>query len=131
MRFKVTDELVDRFHRDGAAHLPGLFDPGEIEELRAGIDLNLERLSPRAKIASSADDPGKFIEDFCTWQDNPHYRRLMRSTSARLYHDHMLTKEAATRQPTPWHQDQPYYNVDGAQNVSFWIPVDPVSRTST
>ena len=55
----------------------------------------------------------------------------MGSGSARLYHDHMLTKEPATRQPTPWHQDQPYYNIDGAQNISFWIPVDPVSRAST
>jgi ectoine hydroxylase-related dioxygenase (phytanoyl-CoA dioxygenase family) len=43
----------------------------------------------------------------------------------------MLTKEPGTRQPTPWHQDQPYYNVDGRQNVSFWIPVDPVNREST
>ena len=131
MRFKASDELVEQFHRDGAAYLPGLFDPGEIEALRAGIDLNLERLSPRAKVASAAGDPGKFVEDFCTWQDNPHYRRfifdsalaetagrLMRSTCARLYHDHLLTKEPATRQPTPWHQDQPYYNIDGAQNVS-------------
>jgi ectoine hydroxylase-related dioxygenase (phytanoyl-CoA dioxygenase family) len=55
----------------------------------------------------------------------------MRSTTARLYHDHMLTKEPSTRQPTPWHQDQPYYNIEGRQNVSFWIPVDPVSRAST
>jgi ectoine hydroxylase-related dioxygenase (phytanoyl-CoA dioxygenase family) len=43
----------------------------------------------------------------------------------------MLTKEPGTRQPTPWHQDQPYYNVDGMQNVSFWIPADPVSRVAT
>ena len=48
-----------------------------------------------------------------------------------LYHDHMLTKEPGTRQATPWHQDQPYYYVDGTQNVSFWIPVDPVRRHST
>jgi ectoine hydroxylase-related dioxygenase (phytanoyl-CoA dioxygenase family) len=57
--------------------------------------------------------------------------RLMQSRTARLYHDHMLTKEPGTRQPTPWHQDQPYYNVDGMQNVSFWIPADPVSRAAT
>jgi ectoine hydroxylase-related dioxygenase (phytanoyl-CoA dioxygenase family) len=56
---------------------------------------------------------------------------LMQSTTARLYHDHMLTKEPGTRQPTPWHQDQPYYNIEGRQNISFWIPVDPVSRAST
>jgi len=43
----------------------------------------------------------------------------------------MLTKEPGTRQRTPWHQDQPYYNVEGRQNVSFWIPVDPVRRHST
>jgi ectoine hydroxylase-related dioxygenase (phytanoyl-CoA dioxygenase family) len=55
----------------------------------------------------------------------------MRAKSARLYHDHMLTKEPGTRQATPWHQDQPYYNVEGRQNISFWIPVDPVSREST
>jgi hypothetical protein len=34
-------------------------------------------------------------------------------------------KEGRTRQRTPWHQDQPYYNVDG-RGVSAWIPVDPV-----
>ena len=55
----------------------------------------------------------------------------MRSKTARLYHDHMLTKEPGTRQKTPWHQDQPYYNIDGFQNCSLWIPVDPVARESS
>ena len=43
----------------------------------------------------------------------------------------MLVKEPGTRQRTPWHQDQPYYNVDGHQNASMWFPVDPVPRRST
>ena len=55
----------------------------------------------------------------------------MKSRTARLHHDHMLTKEPATQQRTPWHQDQPYYNIDGQQNISFWIPVDAVSRAAT
>ena len=55
----------------------------------------------------------------------------MQSRTVRLYHDHLLVKEAGTRQPTPWHQDQPYYNVGGTQNVSFWIPVDPVPLASS
>jgi ectoine hydroxylase-related dioxygenase (phytanoyl-CoA dioxygenase family) len=29
---------------------------------------------------------------------------------------------------TPWHQDEPYYCTEGAQTVSFWTPLDPVSR---
>jgi ectoine hydroxylase-related dioxygenase (phytanoyl-CoA dioxygenase family) len=135
---------VAAFERDGAVCLRGLFTAGEIAHLREGIDENLAHPSPRAKIASRPDDPGFFIEDFCRWQENAHYRdfifntalgetaaRLMQSATARLYHDHMLTKEPGTRAKTPWHQDQPYYNIEGRQNVSFWIPVDPVSRAST
>ena len=140
----IDAATVESFQRDGAVCLRQLFRPEEIAVLRAGIDANLAHLSPRAKVASTQDDPGRFVEDFCNWQENPHYRRiifesalaetagrLMRSQTVRLYHDHMLTKEPGTRQPTPWHQDQPYYNIEGRQNVSFWIPVDPVSRTST
>lgn len=95
-------------------------------------------------MASSETDPGRFFEDFCNWQRVPGYRhvifgsvlgevaaRLMQSSTARLYHDHVLVKEPRTRQPTPFHQDQPYYNISGRQNVSFWIPVDAVPREST
>ena len=140
----IGADLVDQFQRDGAVRLPQLCSAQELAELRSGIDLNLAHLSPRAKVASDPADPGRFVEDFCNWQENPHYRRfifesplaetagrLMKSTTARLYHDHMLTKEAGTRARTPWHQDQPYYNIEGTQNCSFWIPVDPVSREST
>jgi len=143
-RFCVSPAEVDAFQRDGAVVLRHLLEPHEVELLRAGIDENLAHPSPRAKVASSANDPGWFIEDFCCWEENERYRefifasalgevgaRLMRSSTARLYHDHMLTKEPGTQQRTPWHQDQPYYNVSGSQNCSFWIPVDPVSREST
>src|SRR3981081_2293913 len=140
----IDAATVDRFQRDGAACIRRLFRPEEMAVLRAGLDENLAHLSPRAKVASGADDPGHFVEDFCNWQDIADYRRfifdsalpetagrLMQSTTVRLYHDHMLTKEPGTRQPTPWHQDQPYYNIEGRQNASFWIPVDPVNREST
>lgn len=139
-----TDQHITDFQRDGAVCLRGILGSGMIALLRAGIDANLRAPSPRAKIASSSGDPGLFVEDFCNWRENPAYRdfiftsglgaiaaRLMQSKTARLYHDHMLTKEPGTVQRTPWHQDQPYYNIDGAMNVSFWIPVDPVSRSST
>jgi ectoine hydroxylase-related dioxygenase (phytanoyl-CoA dioxygenase family) len=140
----IDPGLIEQYQRDGAVCIRQLFGQEEIALLRAGIDSNLSSLSPRAIVASSAADPGRFVEDFCNWQDNVAYRRfifesalaetagrLMQSSTARLYHDHMLTKEPGTRQRTPWHQDQPYYNIEGRQNVSFWIPVDPVSRDST
>lgn len=135
---------VADYARDGAVVLRGVLNAPELQRLEAGIEHNLAHLSPLALVASEPDDPGRFVEDFCTWPGNADYAHVLResslphvaaqlmgSRSARLYHDHLLVKEPGTRQPTPWHQDQPYYNVDGAQNVSFWIPVDPVPLAST
>ena len=144
LRDRVTPELIDAFRRDGAVCVRQLLSADEVALLREGIDANLAAPSPRAKVASHPGDPGFFIEDFCNWQHNDAYRRvifdsalpgaaglLCGSRTIRLYHDHMLTKEPGTRAPTPWHQDQPYYNIEGDLNVSMWIAVDPVRRHST
>ena len=141
---RVTDDDVAAFRRDGAVCIRGLLNAAELRELHDGIEANLAAPSPRAKIASRPDDPGRFFEDFCNWQHIAAYRRfitdsplahlaqrLMGSQTVRLYHDHLLVKEPGTRQRTPWHQDQPYYNIEGTQTVSMWIPIDAVPRAST
>jgi ectoine hydroxylase-related dioxygenase (phytanoyl-CoA dioxygenase family) len=140
----VTPELIDAFRTDGAVRIKGIFSPEEIDALKAGIDDNLAHPSPRSKVASRPDDPGWFFEDFCNWQHNAAYRdfiarspapsvaaALMGVDTVRLHHDHLLVKEPGTRQRTPWHQDQPYYNIEGDDNVSMWIPVDPIPLEST
>ena len=140
----IAPALVEAFQRDGAICARQLLSPAEVALIREGIDANLAAPSPRAIVASAPGDPGHFVEDFRNWQANDAYRRaifesplgaaaglLMGANTVRLYHDHMLTKEPGTRQRTPWHQDQPYYNVSGQQNVSMWIAVDPVRRHST
>jgi len=131
------------FWADGAVCVRGAFSPDEVALARAAVDANLADLSPLAKRASG-DDDGAFVEDFCSWQRVPAMERFIRESAAgriagelmgahtvRLYHDHVLVKEPGTRQRTPWHQDQPYYNVAGRQNISMWCPVDPVAREST
>ncbi|BEP65688.1 MULTISPECIES: phytanoyl-CoA dioxygenase family protein [unclassified Variovorax] len=144
VRERVDDALVAQFQRDGAVCIRQLLTADELALLRDGIEANLAAPSPRAKVASRPDDPGRFFEDFCNWQEIDAFgrfireaplaqlaQRLMGSDTVRLYHDHLLVKEPGTRQRTPWHQDQPYYNIEGMQNVSMWIPVDPVSRAAT
>jgi Phytanoyl-CoA dioxygenase (PhyH) len=131
------------FERDGAVCVRQAFTAEQVEWAREAIDANLADLSPRAKRASAEED-GAFIEDFCNWNRLPAMERfiresvgseiagvLTRSDHIRLFHDHLLVKEPGTRQRTPWHQDQPYYNVDGTQNASMWFPVDPVDRSAT
>src|SRR5436190_8547519 len=140
----VPSALVDAFQRDGAVCARGAFSAQEVALVERGIEHNLDEPSSRALVASRPDDPGRFFEDFCNWDRIPEYEefvrtspaaeiagRLMGSHRVRLFHDHVLVKEPSTRQPTPWHQDQPYYNVEGSQTCSMWMPVDPVGRGST
>ncbi len=135
---RVSQEQVDAFARDGVVCVRGVFDPAEVARAERAIEEVLRRPGDLALTASRPEDPGRFVEDFCRWTDVPevadlalHSRvpeiaaALLRSPRVRLYHDHVLVKEGGTAQRTPWHQDQPYYNVDG-RGVSAWIPVDPV-----
>jgi ectoine hydroxylase-related dioxygenase (phytanoyl-CoA dioxygenase family) len=140
----VDEATVQAFQTDGATIVRGLFSADEVAAVERGIERTLADPSPMLKVASRPDDPGKFVEDFCNWQRVPEFREiafgsraadvaaaLMGSREVRLFHDHVLVKEPGTKQPTPWHQDQPYYNVDGSQNCSMWMPVDPVAAEST
>ena len=139
-----SDALVRAFQAEGAVIVRGLFCAEEIALAREGIEANLADPSPRALVASQTGDTGRFFEDFCNWTRNAAYarfvaaspaaemaQRLMRAKVVRFHHDHLLVKEAGTRQPTPWHQDQPYYNIEGAQTCSMWMPVDPVPVESS
>lgn len=118
--------------------------PAEIELLATGVERNLAELSPLGMNATKPGEPGAFVEDFRNWQRIPEYARaiagsrlpaiaaaLMGADSVRLFHDHLLVKQAGTLDRSPWHQDQPYYSIDGRQTVSFWIPLDPVARPSS
>jgi ectoine hydroxylase-related dioxygenase (phytanoyl-CoA dioxygenase family) len=134
----VDDATVAAFQADGAVVLRGLF-AAWVEPLRAGVEANIA--APGVDVRIYEGGAGRFFGDYCNWQRIPEYRdfvfrspaarvarRLMASRSVRLFHEHVLVKEPGAQVPTPWHHDQPYYCVDGRQNVSIWMPLDPVAR---
>jgi ectoine hydroxylase-related dioxygenase (phytanoyl-CoA dioxygenase family) len=140
----VDPELVEAFRRDGVVLLRGVLEPEEVALLAQGVERNLADLGPLGMNATRPGEPGAFVEDFRNWGRIPEYEQalagsalpaaagaLMGSATVRLFHDHLLVKEAGTLDRSPWHQDQPYYCIDGTQTVSFWIPLDPVERPST
>lgn len=141
---KLTPEHIAQYRADGATVVRGAFTPAQMKTLEAGITRNMAEPSALAMVASRPEDPGYFIEDFCNWQRIPEFKdfifnspaaeiagQLMGGHEVRLYHDHLLVKEPKTTAKTPWHQDQPYYNIDGFDNISMWLPVDSVNEQST
>jgi ectoine hydroxylase-related dioxygenase (phytanoyl-CoA dioxygenase family) len=132
------------FQRDGACVVRGLLDEDEVARLREGVEQNVADPSERAIEGGGDGRSGRFFEDFRNWTRIAAYEavvrdsrisevaaRLMGSRTVRLHHDHLLVKEPGTTIRTPWHQDQPYYNIDGRDTISLWIPLDRVPREST
>ncbi len=138
----VTAADVEAFQRDGVVLIKGLFKD-HVETLRAGIEHNMAEPGPYAAENLKEGEGGRFFDDYCNWQRIDEFQRviesspaaevaadLMGSNTVQLFHDHVLVKEPGTSKPTPWHQDGPYYFVEGRQLVSFWSPVDPVTEAS-
>jgi ectoine hydroxylase-related dioxygenase (phytanoyl-CoA dioxygenase family) len=134
---------IAAFQKDGAIVLRGVFTRW-VEKLRAGTETLMAAPSPLERSYQPADGSARFFQDLCNWARVEPYRNfvlhspagaiaasLMGSRSARFFHDHVLVKEPGTSLVTPWHQDLPYYCVGGAENVSFWIPLDPVPRATS
>lgn len=140
----IDDAQTEAFRTKGATVLRGILSADWIETLRAGVARNWAEPGPYRRGYTPDDAPGGFWGDYCNWRRIPEYRafvedgptaelaaRLMGSKTARFFHEHVLVKEPGTKEATPWHHDQPYYCIDGRQTVSFWIPLDPVSRETT
>lgn len=138
----ITQADVTAYQKDGAVLIKGLFAQ-YVDMLRTGIETNMAEPGAYAAENLKKGEAGRFFDDYCNWQRIEAFKDvifssaaapvaadLMRSGSVQLFHDHVLVKEPGTAKPTPWHQDGPYYFVDGQQTISFWCPLDPVREAS-
>ncbi|MEO1198172.1 MAG: phytanoyl-CoA dioxygenase family protein [Pseudomonadota bacterium] len=142
MHALITQDHIDTFQRDGVVLIKELFK-SHVETLRAGIDRNMASPGPYASENTRPGEAGRFFDDYCNWTRIPEFEEVVRTSAAaevaadlmssdrvQMFHEHVLVKEPGTSKATPWHQDAPYYFVDGIQNVSFWSPMDPVKGNS-
>ena len=143
----IAPQQIQQFEADGAVLLKGVF-ADYVATVRAAIAENMAQPSWRERTYRPEDDKTDneqaFFQDYVVWNQFDGYRALvlhspmaeiaavlMRSNTARIFHDHILVKEPGNAVVTPWHQDQPYYLCEGTQCVSFWVPLDDVPRTRT
>lgn len=142
MTVLVTDDMVAAYARDGVVLVRGLW-AGWVDVLRDGVARNMAEPSEYGAENLKPGEAGRFFDDYCNWQRIPEFERVIRESAVadvaarlmgsdrvQLFHDHVLVKEPGTAKPTPWHQDGPYYFVEGRQTVSFWSPLDPVREAS-
>lgn len=136
--FAASDADIETYQRDGVVFLADAFADW-VEPLRAGLERNLAAPEDFAfPCESTADgEPGRFFDSYCNWQRIPEYRdfvlrscaasmagQFMRAETAQFFHEHAFVKEPGTQRATPWHQDLPYYCVDGSQSASIYVALD-------
>ncbi len=135
----TTDEaVVKQFEEQGAVLLPGVFADW-VDQLRSGLQRNMDNPQNYAFPCESVPEgaPGRFFDSYCNWLLIPEYLshiknscaasmagQLMRSSRAQFFHEHAFCKEPGTQHATPWHQDMPYYCVQGTQTVSLYVALD-------
>ena len=138
----VHQSDIERFQKDGVVLIKGLF-ADHVDDLRKGIETNMSQPGPYAAENLKEGEKGRFFDDYCNWDRIPEFENtirnsavaevaaaLMKSNRVQLFHDHVLVKEPGTSKPTPWHQDGPYYFVEGQQTISFWSPLDAVTTAT-
>lgn len=138
----LAADTIAQYRRDGAVPIRGVFKDW-VERLRSAIETCLAEPSSDARIYDSPGG-GRFLNDYCRWTNVRELNdfvfnspaaaiaaQLMGAKTVRLFHDHILVKEPGADTPTPWHQDAPYYSVEGPMTCSLWIPLDrvPMERT--
>ena len=142
MKKYLSKNDIDFYQDQGAILIKNVFSSW-IDMLRQGFDKVLNEPGPHAR-ENVTDKEGRFFEDYCNWQRISEFKKFAKespaaqivaeatgSKSIQLFHEHIFVKDPGTSKETPWHQDMPYYCVDGNDTGSFWIPLDPVTKENS
>ena len=142
MKKYLNNKQIDDYQKLGAIVIKGIFKDW-IETLKIGFDRVLAEPSIHGRENVTTENSGRFFEDYCNWQritefkncifESPAAQIISEATgskSVQLFHEHIFIKDAGTQKETPFHQDMPYYCIDGNQTGSFWIPLDKVEKNN-
>jgi len=137
----LENKIIDEYFTNGVVLLKNIIEPKWIQELQKGVELNFKNPSKYKCVYEKNNNVELFYDDYCNWQIIKEYKNfifnsnianiakdLMQSKKVNLFHEHVLIKEAKSQKKTPWHQDQSYYCVNGQDNCSIWIPLDPIAK---
>ena len=140
----ITPEEIDTYHRDGVLLLQNMFDKDWIELLDKGLDVNIKTPTRRSRIWHKDTSGHSMFYDHTAWQGIDEYRkfifnspaaqicgRLTGSTAINFFFDSVFVRSTGTQFETPWHQDEPYWSVEGYDACSIWMPLVPVKRKSS
>jgi hypothetical protein len=138
----VMDAVFNRDKNLGSDdYLAGKSDEGVRIDMVQGAKAMLDMVDDPTKIQLQDGQPpeGRSIveTDVCGWHEGIRdlyingplgaiAARLTNSSKVNLFNDQLFLKEPGSSVRTPWHQDQPYWSIQGTKVAVCWVPVDTV-----
>ena len=135
----ITADEIERFHDQGVILLQGLFDADWIALLRQGLDDNCNNPTERARVWDRDAEGRTMFWDSQAWMGVDAYRQfvfespaaqiagqLLRATAVNFFFDAVFVRSAGSQFETPWHQDEPYWSIEGYDTCTLWMPLVPV-----
>jgi hypothetical protein len=137
-----TDE-IKTFQTDGVVMLPQLFNADWMQLLRDGLEENRQHPTQRARTWYRDEEGRTMFWDSQAWQGVPQYKQfvydspaaaiagqLMQAKEINFFFDAVFVRDPGTPFETPWHQDEPYWSVEGYDTLTIWMPLVPVKAKS-
>ena len=134
MRFA---QFAATFRRTGVCCVRKLVSHAELETLRAASEAIQSTLSPLIGTSGS-----RLVDTFCWLRDKRFLDTLITSkipafaaailevNEVRLFYDQILDKPPGASRATPWHQDLPYWPLQGSQVCTVWLALDDVDESN-
>ena len=139
----ISPRLVQQYFEEGVVYLPRLIQQGWIEKLRIGVDKNIASPSPRGRVWDKDEHGNVCLFDAQAWTVIDEYRefveggplaeiagRLMNTRQVNFFYDSIFARTPGNRFRTPFHQDEPYWSVEGFDTCSIWMPLVSVEKKS-
>lgn len=137
----ITEDEIETYDQEGVVFLPGMFDQDWIEVLAQGLKQNIADPTSRSRVYDRDEANRTFFYDSQAWTRIEQYREfifkspcaeiaghLMRASRVNFFFDAVFIRSPGAQFATPWHQDEPYWSVDGYDTCSIWMPLCPVAK---
>lgn len=141
---ELNDDQLAEFRRCGVIHIPGAVDGETITRMIEAVEAAIAAPSRFGGNITSPDRPGMFFQDRYLFPTNPVFRSFLYETplaalaamatgssTIRAFFDHIFVKDAGTEDNFVWHQDRPYWAVDGTQICSTWLALTAADASSS
>jgi len=140
----ITEEEKSHYKEHGVVCIRNQFDTEWIDKMFTVCSQNEITPGGTRSVQKNKNDPGKFVATKNMSRENSDIMdfvirspaaeiagQLMDLKEVRFFYDQLFVKEPGTLAPTAWHNDLPFWPLNGNQIASVWIALTDIPKENS